>query len=286
MLDNQTYDPHSPKRVEDIVGNATTWMNLYNKIQENTASHTVLVGPPGCGKSLFFRLALYGFPQLIVDCTANSGLRDVRDSIRIFARGSKLNDGKLRWIVFERADALTADTQAFLRRMLETTSGSTRIAFECRDAGAISEPILSRSAIVSVNTPESTEIVYELLRRTNFHINRSEVDKIANCSYGNMRAALLSALSLLHNNCTQLLDVVESMLAKRPTNNELATWVSWAIETESQCRLQGIDLRDVLRMGWPKNHTVANTCATWSRLGGTSPRALFFDCIGTLATRG
>ncbi len=287
MLDNETYDPHYPKQVSDIVGNNTTWLNLYNQIQENTASHTVLVGPAGCGKSLFFRLALIGFPQLIIDCTANSGLRDVRDNIRIFARGSKLNDGKMRWIVFERADALTADTQAFLRRMLETTSGSTRIAFECRDAGAISEPIFSRSAIVSVNTPESTEIVYELLRRTDFRINRVEVDKIVNHSYGNMRAALLSALSLVHNNCTQSYDAVESMLAKRPpTSNHLHEWVSWAIETESQCRLQGIDIRDILRIGWPKNHTVANTCATWSRLGGTSPRALFFDCIGALVSRG
>jgi DNA polymerase III delta prime subunit len=287
MLDSQTFDPHSPKRVEDIVGNNTTWLNLYKQIQENTASHTVLVGPPGCGKSLFFRLALVGFPQLIIDCTANSGLRDVRDNIRIFARGSKQNDGKLRWIVFERADALTADTQAFLRRMLETTSGSTRIAFECRDAGAISEPILSRSAIVSVNTPESTEITYELLRRTDFRIERKSVEKIVQYTFGNLRAAILNALSLLHNGTIQSFELLESALAKRPSStDQIAEWVTWAIDTESQCRLQGIDLRDVLRIGWPKNHTVANTCATWSRLGGTSPRALFFDCIGTLATRG
>jgi hypothetical protein len=128
MLDSEKYDPHSPKQVEDIVGNNATWTNLYKLIRENTASHTVLVGPPGCGKSLFFRLALVGYPQLIIDCTANSGLRDVRESIRLFARGSKLNDGKHRWIVFERADALTADTQAFLRRMFQTTSGSIRKA--------------------------------------------------------------------------------------------------------------------------------------------------------------
>ncbi len=287
MLDTETYDPHHPVRIEDIAGNTDAWKSLYAAIQDNTASHTVLVGPPGCGKSLFFRLALAGFPQLVIDCTANSGLRDVRDSIRIFARGSKQNDGRLRWIVFERADALTADTQAFLRRMLETTSGSTRIAFECRDAGAISEPILSRSAIVSVNQPENTEITYELLRRTNFKVDRDTLEKIVLHTHGNMRSAVLNALSVWH---TQLHNMttygcIEDLLAKRPTSADasLADWVTWAIATESECRLNGLDLRDVLRIGWPKNHTVANTCAAWSRLGGTSPRALFFDCVGILA---
>ncbi len=286
MLDTEAYDPHHPKRIEDIVGNTDAWKSLYNMIQENTASHTVLVGPPGCGKSLFFRLALTGFPQLVIDCTANSGLRDVRDSIRIFARGSKQNDGKLRWIVFERADALTADTQAFLRRMLETTSASTRIAFECRDAGAISEPILSRSSIVSVNQPENTEIAYELLRRTNFKVDREILEKTVHFTHGNVRSAVLNALSIWHNNLSNSdsYTAVEKILAKRPpSGSPIANWVKWAIDTESDCRLAGLDLRDVLRIGWPKNHTVANTCAAWSRLGGTSPRALFFDCIGILA---
>jgi replication-associated recombination protein RarA len=286
MLDTEQYDPHHPKRISDIAGNTETWKSLYTMIQDNTASHTVLVGPPGCGKSLFFRLALVGFPQLVIDCTANSGLRDVRDNIRIFARGSKQNDGRLRWIVFERADALTADTQAFLRRMLETTSASTRIAFECRDAGAISEPILSRSAIISVNQPENTEIVYELLRRTDFKVDRTTIEKKAHYTHGNMRSAVLNALSVWHNGISnvQAYDSIESLLAKRPSSYDIpADWVQWAIETESECRLLGLDLRDVLRIGWPKNHTVANTCAAWSRLGGTSPRALFFDCVGILA---
>ena len=149
MLDTAIYDPYSPKSVAEIVGNTELWKELHNAIQTHKSSHIVLTGPAGCGKSLFLRLALSEFPTLVIDCTANFGLRDVRESIRIFARGSRTVDGKHRWVIFEHADALTSDAQAFLRRMLETTSSSTRIVFECRDAGAISEPIHSRSTIVS-----------------------------------------------------------------------------------------------------------------------------------------
>ena len=281
MLDSSKYDPLSPKRIDEIVGNTDTWSTLKLSISNNTSSHIVLAGPAGCGKSLFLRLALAGFPTLVIDCTANFGLRDVRDSIRIFARGSRTSDGKMRWVVFEHADSLTADTQAFLRRMLETTAATTRFVFECREAGAISEPILSRSSITTVNAPDLTEIRYELQRRMQNRLSEATLGMIAKHCYGNVRSALLNALAKSY--CDSPLvgvdhSTIHSLLAERGVKD----WVSWAVHTEEVCRHQGIDLRDILRIGWPASPTVANTCATWSRLGGTSPRTLFFDCIASL----
>jgi DNA polymerase III delta prime subunit len=286
MLDSITYDPKSPTKVEDIVGNTDIWNSIYKLIKANAASHIVLVGPAGCGKSLFLRIALTGFQTLIINCTANFGLRDVRDSIRIFARGSKSPSGNLRWIIFEHADSLTSDTQAFLRRMLETTSATTRIVFECKDAGAISEPILSRSTVVSVNAPDHTEGVFELLRRTQHVLSRKDAEQIIKHSYGNMRSALLTALAQIHcqdhTNTQEAYSVIESLLESRPSNNHLDDWITWAISVEQSARLQGIDLRDVLRIGWPTSPIVSNTCIQWSRLGGTSPRTLFFNSIAQL----
>ena len=286
MLDSLKYDPLSPKKIADIVGNTEVWKHTADLISNNTASHLVLVGPAGCGKSLFLRLALVGFPTLVIDCTANFGLRDVRDNIRIFARGSRTNSGRLRWIVFEHADSLTADTQAFLRRMLETTSATTRFVFECKDSGAISEPVLSRSSIVTVNTPDATEIVYEIQRRTQSALTIPVIQTLVKNSYGNMRSALLNAFALMHFMSPQIgphADFIRNVLDKRPTTKEhWNNWVPWAVTTEQQCRLEGIDLRDILRIGWPTNPIVANACAAWSRLGGTSPRTLFFDSVASL----
>jgi replication factor C small subunit len=292
MIDTVTYDPHAPKKATDLVGNSERWSNTADLIRTNRAMHFVLVGPAGCGKSCFLRLALADRPTLMIDCTANSGLRDVRDTIRTFARGSRSATGDHRWVWFEHADALTADTQAFLRRMLETTSGSTRFVFECRDAGAISEPILSRSTIVTVHAPEYTEQVYELLRRTNFTVPKERVEAIVRTSHGNMRSAILNVLAVAavkdDDICTHDA-IIQGLLEKRPTAGAgagaataSAEWIRWAIETEQECRIHAIDLRDILRMGWPSSPIVSNTCAIWSRLGGTSARTLFFDCISQL----
>ncbi len=282
MLDNSQYDPYSPKRVDDIVGNAEILGVLLRQIRENMCPHIVLCGPAGCGKSLFLRIALEGRPLLNIDCTANSGLRDLRDVLRGFSRGSKTNEGNFRWIVLEHSDALAADTQAFLRRMMETTSSSARIVFECRDAGAISEPILSRSSLVVLSAPELTEVAYELKRRTNFLLPEAAVQEIANLSGGNMRKALMNVLAHkwnpelgLHN-----MSSLKDQLAKKPVSEK--EWIQWAIETEQFCRSNGFDIRDVLQIMWPNNSHVFYICSQWSRLGGISPRSLFYECIGRI----
>lgn len=287
MLDTAEYDPYTPKTISEIVGNTPIWKELATQIQAEKVPHLLLCGPAGCGKSLFLKMALHGRAILRIDCTANAGLRDSRDSIRAFAKGGKTATGQFRWILFEHADALHADTQAFLRRMLETTSAHTRIVLEVRDIGTITEPLVSRTTLVHVRAPEETEVIYELLRRTNFEVSKDIIKEIALNSKQNLRTSLLEVLAIWKDVFSKenQIKVIESYLATRPTKaNE---WVNWAIKTEQLARLEGIDLRDILTIGWPHHSVVSQTLAQWSRLGGMSCRSLFFTAIyGILRAEG
>lgn len=289
MIDTAKFDPHSPKTIKDIVGNNDVWAGFNELIQSNKASHTILVGPAGCGKSLFLRIALSEFQTLVIDCTANFGLRDVRESIRTFARGGLSPDGRLRWVVFKHADSLTADTQAFLRRMLETTSTFTRFVFECRDAGAITEPIVSRCSIMNINAPDKTEAVFEICRRVDNTLSTDDVRVIVEQSLGNMRSAMLEALARRHvPDDAEYIgrggDLLTKLLDERPSaepGNE-SKWIAWAIHVEEMCRVEGLDLRDILKLGWTLNPKVSYYCSLLSRLGGTSPRIIFMSCLAGL----
>ena len=279
MLDTVEYDPYSPKSIDEIVGNTPIWKDLAKQITEEKAPHLLLCGPAGCGKSLFLKYGLSKHSLLRIDCTANSGLRDSRDSIRAFAKGGRTATAQFRWILLEHADALHADTQAFLRRMLETTSAHTRIVLEVRDIGAITEPLVSRTTLVHVRSPEETEVIYELLRRTNFKLDKEIVKQIAIESRQNLRSAVLEAL--VRWNCSPKVPIGRawSVLKTPEADASYDEWLHWAIQTEANARLEGIDLRDILLCKWAFHPVVSQTLSQWSRLGGTSCRALFFSAI-------
>jgi DNA polymerase III delta prime subunit len=290
MLDIHQYDPHTPKTIDEIVGNREIWTTLAKSMRENTCPHIILAGPAGCGKSLFIRLVLEKErhrPILNINCTANSGLRDLRDTIRGFARGSCTNAGDFRWIVLEHADMLTADTQAFLRRMMETTVNSTRFLFACQDAGAIAEPILSRSSLYTVQSPDPTEIRYEVLRRTEYTIPVETIETLIKQKGSNMQTILLYALAArwTSNSINDDQHLYDRLLSERPVEGASSeAWIAWAIKAEHTCRQEGLDLRELLQLGWPSNPYITRTVSIqWSRLGGISPRALFFDCVSKVS---
>jgi hypothetical protein len=281
MLDIPTYDPFSPKIITDLVGNTPQWDALANQIRTNTCPHIVLCGPTGSGKSLFIRLVLENRPVITIDCTANSGLRDLRDNLRSFSRGGRTTRGDYRWVVLEHSDILTSDTQAFLRRMMETTSGTTRFLFECQDAGGIAEPILSRSTLFTISSPDETEVRYEIIRRTGLSsIDAESIVILCGC---NIRKAMLMALASKwtkldpSEECRKYTELLES----RPKEGYDA-WMNWAVQSEQRCREDGLDYRTLLQVGWPNNQHVSYMKTQWSRLGGISTKALFFRCVAAL----
>lgn len=279
-------DPLSPKTVGDIVGNSDIWSSLEKKITQRTCPHLVLCGPSGIGKSTFIRCALLnkGYYVLSHNCIADSGLRDVRDTIRSFARGGIDGKGNHRWIILEHADYLTADTQAFLRRLLETASSSTRFIFEVRESGALSEPILSRSLLCAVNFPSFLEIRYEILRRTNHTLPIEEAERIANECCGNVRTAVHQALAL--KNCTDHslpvgngYSILTSVRDTQPTDTNSVEYGLWACNAIDMLRKNGVDPRIFLKLHMNNNPHALRVLSQWNRPGGASSRSLWLYAV-------
>jgi len=279
-MDSKVFDPYSPKSIKDIVGNTDLWESISSKIENRNCPHLIICGPSGIGKSTFTRNCLInrGYTVLTHNCIADSGLRDVRDSIRSFARGGIDSNKNHRWIILEHADSLTADTQAFLRRLLETASGSTRFVFEVRESGAISEPILSRSWLCTAESPSIPEIRYEILRRTNHEIPFEEAERIAFESCGNVRSAVHQALAIWKNKLKDDsvgngINIINQQWDKKPDEPE--EYCRWACETIQILRKQGADPRTFLRLKMGDKAHSLRVLSQWNRPGGASSRALW-----------
>jgi hypothetical protein len=281
-MDTITIDPRHPREVNDIVGNTDIWSSIEKKIKAKSCPHLVICGPAGVGKSTFIRSALIykGYTYFVHNCVADSGLRDVRDAIRSFARGGIDGKGNHRWVILEHADSLTADTQAFLRRLLETASGCTRFIFEVRESGAISEPILSRSWLCTIDTPSVTEIRYEILRRTNHSIPIEDAEKTAIECCGNVRIAVQQSLAVWKKCTTDIAigngyDMIETVWASKPSDSSSEEYARWICESIQRLRKSGTDPRTFLRLKSSSDPHALRVLSQWNRPGGASSRALW-----------
>jgi DNA polymerase III delta prime subunit len=193
-MDTDEHDPHRPRTIGELVCATTVWERLAATLAVDRADppHLILAGPAGVGKSCALRMALRGGRITYwMRCSADPSLRDSRDRIKNVARQRTNGIG---WIILEHADALHADSQAFLRRVIETSVGSTRFVLEVRDAAAIAEPLLSRTVLFNVPPPLPYEIRAEIQRRAPA-TSLDVAERLAEQSAGNVRWAVLQALA-------------------------------------------------------------------------------------------
>jgi hypothetical protein len=167
---------------------ATTWERLRGVL--GGGQHVIVAGGAGCGKSRALRILLAGAVTLWFRCSADPSLRDGRERIKTAA---KRRAAAPSWIVLEHADLLHADAQAFLRRVIETATGSVRFVLEVRDLSAIAEPLLSRTVLFNVAPLMEFEVRAEVLRRAP-SLPGDVAARLAAQADGNVRWAVLQAL--------------------------------------------------------------------------------------------
>jgi hypothetical protein len=186
-MDTIDGDPWAPKMVTEMAG-AASWERLRGVL--GGGQHVIVAGGAGCGKSRALRILLAGSVPLWFRCSADPSLRDGRERIKTVAKQRAATPA---WIVLEHADLLHADAQAFLRRVIETATGSVRFVLEVRDLSAIAEPLLSRTVLFNVPPLVAFEVRAEVLRRAPT-VSGEVASRLAVQSCGNVRWAVLQAL--------------------------------------------------------------------------------------------
>jgi hypothetical protein len=101
----------------------------------------LVYGPPGCGKTTWILSHVRQCKAKLYHWNARTDrtLREGRESLH---RQVRSQEPLFVWI--EGADDLTPESQAFLRRILETVSPSVQCILECRDPNRITPAIQSR----------------------------------------------------------------------------------------------------------------------------------------------
>jgi hypothetical protein len=142
-------------------------------IKISNAKATLLVaGEPGTGKSQWIQLQAQrkGAKIFRWNTRMDRSLREGREILH-----QQVRSKELLYVWLEGADDLTQEAQAFLRRILETSSENVTCILEVREPWKLSPPILSRCQIISMssNTSFRQKRNLEIAKRCGFHVQET-----------------------------------------------------------------------------------------------------------------
>lgn len=114
--------------------------------------HLLFYGPPGTGKTstiLACAKRLYGEKKwrsmtLVLNASDDRGIGVVREQVKGFAETKKLFSTGVKLIILDEADAMTADAQFALRRVIERYTKNTRFCLICNYVSRIIPALQSR----------------------------------------------------------------------------------------------------------------------------------------------
>lgn len=140
-------------------------------------------------------------PQL--NASDDRGIGVVRDKIKHFAGTQKLFSSGIKLIILDEADAMTADAQFALRRVIEQYTANARFCMICNYVSKIIPALQSRCTrfrFAPLGRAQIETRLRYIIDQESVHISEEAVKAILRVSGGDMRKVLniLQAASLSH----------------------------------------------------------------------------------------
>ena len=167
-----------------------------------TMPHLMLAGIPGTGKTtiaLCIAHELFG-PNwrsftLELNASDERGIDTVRDRIKDFSRYSRSGFGDVPFalVILDECDQMTGAAQTALRRIMETSSRTSRFILICNQSSKIIEPIQSRCAIFRFSRLDKQAMKEQLqciAKKENVNLQPEAAERIVDYSEGDLRHAI------------------------------------------------------------------------------------------------
>ena len=206
MINNEEVmwvEKYRPKNLNEIVGLHHIVESLEAFLKNpNTMPHLLLAGIPGTGKTtaaLCIARELFGEQwksfTLELNASDERGINTVRDRIKDFSRYGRAGFGKAPFalIILDESDQMTRPAQTALRRIMETSSRTSRFILICNYSSKIIEPIQSRCATFRFSKLDKQDMVnhiQDIAQKEKLIISEEVAEKIVEYSDGDLRYAI------------------------------------------------------------------------------------------------
>jgi replication factor C small subunit len=196
-------EKYRPKTLDEVV-DLHDIVNSLKAFMRNpkTMPHLMLSGIPGTGKTtvaLCIAHELFGQDwrsfTLELNASDERGIDTVRDRVKDFSRYSRTGFGNVPFalIILDESDQMTGPAQTALRRIMETSSRTSRFILICNQSSKIIEPIQSRCAIFRFSKLDRTAMKEQLeciAKKEKVNLAPEAAEAIVNYSEGDLRHAI------------------------------------------------------------------------------------------------
>jgi replication factor C small subunit len=195
-------EKYRPKTLDQVFNQKETVDGIKALLKTpSTMPHFLFAGPPGTGKStvaLCIARQLMGesFRGLVLELNASDerGIGVVRERIKGFSQIIQAAPSGVQFglVILDECDEMTRDAQTALRRIMETSSRTSRFILICNYQSGIIEPIQSRCSVFRFRQLEEAEAVAYLkmiCKSEKVETEPKVVERIFKLSEGDLRRA-------------------------------------------------------------------------------------------------
>lgn len=201
-------EKYRPSSLDEILSHEEIISSLKIFIKSKCLPHLLFYGPPGTGKTSTITAVakeLYGkyFHFMVMELNASDdrGIEVVRNKIKQFVMSKNVFFGEtieerkdiFKLVILDETDAMTADAQAILRKIIEKYTNNTRFCLICNYIQNISQALQSRCTRFRFSPIDNQNIVQKIMNiveNENIKITKSGIETVINRSYGDMRKVI------------------------------------------------------------------------------------------------
>ena len=178
--------------------------------------HLLFYGPPGTGKTstiLAMAKEYYGVHMrgmvMEVNASDERGIEIVTGKIKSFVETHSFSGLSVKLVILDEADALTAEAQSALRRVLEKSTVDARFCLCCNYIGKISGPLQSRCTkfrFEGIDRESLREMALKIGKEEKLVFQEGAVDALLDLAKGDARRVInlmqSSFLGCVNDSCS------------------------------------------------------------------------------------
>jgi len=171
-------EKYRPDTLEGYIGSEHLKETIKSFIDKQDIPHLMFYGSPGVGKTTVAKLIAKNITcdLMYINASDENSVENVRTKIKGFASTTGFN--KLKIIILDESDFLSAESMGALRNLMETFSLTTRFILTCNYQEKIIAPIISRCQTYQINPISKKEIAIHLKKVLDLEKVEHTVDDI------------------------------------------------------------------------------------------------------------